>query len=181
MSQLLDFYRGEGTDAEGRSLHELWSWSNDELEQVHDFIQWMFPLREPSRFNPDAPLLTAADVAAFRSDAFLRSRLTKSFKRILVFLGLSLAEDGTVVEGPNFAERVPEISGRAQSQLAADHPHPQKPHRARSRKRSPSALRPTRGPVHQTPLPDHGRHVSVLERGDRRTSRGMRRRSKVGD
>ncbi len=109
MSQLLDFYRGEGTDAEGRSLHELWSWSNDELEQVHDFIQWMFPLREPSRFNPDAPLLTAADVAAFRSDAFLRSRLTKSFKRILVFLGLSLAEDGTVVEGPNFAERVPEI------------------------------------------------------------------------
>ena len=69
----------------------------------------MFPLREPSRFNPDAPLLTAADVAAFRSDAFLRSRLTKSFQRILVFLGLSLAENGTVVEGPNFAERVPEI------------------------------------------------------------------------
>jgi hypothetical protein len=109
MSQLLAFYRGEGTDAEGRSLQRLWSWSNDELEQVHDFIQWMFPLREPSRFNPDAPLLTAADVAAFRGDAFLRSRLTKSFERILVFLGLSLAENGTVVEGPNFSERVPEI------------------------------------------------------------------------
>jgi hypothetical protein len=109
MSQLLAFYRGEGTDAEGRSLQELRSWNNDELERVHDFIQWMFPLREPSRFNPDAPLLTAADVAAFRGDAFLRSRLTKSFERILVFLGLSLAENGTIVEGPNFADRVPEI------------------------------------------------------------------------
>jgi hypothetical protein len=32
MSQLLNFYRGEGTDAEGRSLHEFWGWSNDELE-----------------------------------------------------------------------------------------------------------------------------------------------------
>ena len=133
MSQLLDFYRGEGTDAEGRSLHELWSWSNDELEQVHDFIQWMFPLREPSRFNPDAPLLTAADVAAFRSDAFLRSRLTKSFQRILVFLGLS-RRARHCRRGPEFRGTRPRDLGLSQSQLAADHPHPQKPHRARPRK-----------------------------------------------
>jgi hypothetical protein len=109
MSKLLDFYRGQATDTEGRSLGELWDWNDDELEEVHDFIQWMFPLPEPSRFNPDAPLLNGDDMAAFRSDALLQSRLRKSFERILRFLGFSRTEDGSVVEGPNFAERVPEV------------------------------------------------------------------------
>jgi hypothetical protein len=109
MSQLLDFYRGTAADSEGRSLQDLWQWNDDDLEEVHDFIQWMFPLPEPSRFNPDAPLLTEADITAFRNDASLRSRLKQSFERILVFLGLSTAEDGIVVEGSNFSQRVPEI------------------------------------------------------------------------
>jgi Opioid growth factor receptor (OGFr) conserved region len=109
MSKLLDFYRDQGTDTEGRSLGELWGWNDDELEEVHDFIQWMFPLPEPSRFNPDAPLLTGDDIAEFRSDELLQSRLRTSFERILRFLGFSWAEDGSVVEGPNFADRVPEI------------------------------------------------------------------------
>jgi hypothetical protein len=109
MSKLLDFYRGQGTDSEGRTLGELWSWNDDQLEEVHDFIQWMFPLPEPSRFNPDAPLLSRDDVTAFRSEALLQSQLKKSFERILTFLGLTRAADGSVVEGPNFAHRVPEI------------------------------------------------------------------------
>ena len=109
MSQLLDFYRGQGTDTEGRTLEELWGWNDDDLEQVHDFIQWMFPLPERSRFNPDAPLLTDADVAAFRSDASLQARLRQSFERILTFLGLKRTADGSVIEGPNFGDRAPEV------------------------------------------------------------------------
>jgi hypothetical protein len=45
MSQLLAFYRGEGTDAEGRFLKDIWTWTDDDLEAVHDFIQWLFPLK----------------------------------------------------------------------------------------------------------------------------------------
>jgi hypothetical protein len=109
MSNLLDFYCGRGTDAEGRTLAELWEWKDDELEEVHDFVQWMFPLSEPSRFNPDAPLLTGDDIAAFRGDALLQARLRQSFERILRFLGFTRAEDGSIVEGPHFADRVPEV------------------------------------------------------------------------
>jgi hypothetical protein len=109
VSKLVDFYRGEATDSEGRSLGELWGWNDDELEAVHDFIQWMFPLPEPSRFNPDAPLLTSDDAATFRGDALLQARLRKSFERILMFLGLSRAADGSVAEGANFTDRVPEV------------------------------------------------------------------------
>jgi hypothetical protein len=109
MSRLTAFYRGEAADSEGRSLQDLWTWSDEDLEAVHDFIQWLFPLPEPSRYNPDAPLLTPDDVAAFRADERLRANLARSFERLLTFLGLSQTADGQVVEGPNFAARAPDV------------------------------------------------------------------------
>jgi hypothetical protein len=109
MSRLVDFYRGQGTDIEGRYLKDIWGWRDDDLEAVHNFIQWLFPLPEPSEFNPDAPLLTAEDIAAFRSDRLLQSNLRKSFERILTFLGLTVAADGKVVEGKNFSARAPQV------------------------------------------------------------------------
>ncbi len=105
MSQLLDFYRGEGTDAEGRQLDQILAWDDDSLEAVHDFIQWLFPLPEPSQFNPAAPLLTPEDIAGFQQDPLTRANLRRSFERILPFLGLTETTDGEVVEGPNFAKR----------------------------------------------------------------------------
>ncbi len=109
MSRLLDFYRGQGTDSEGRRLDAILAWSDDSLEEVHDFIQWLFPLPEPSRFNPDAPLLGPEEIRAFGSDAVLRGNLARSFARILAFLGLRRTADGAVVEGPNFRRRAGEV------------------------------------------------------------------------
>lgn len=109
MSQLLDFYRGQGTDSEGRSLTDIWSWQDDDLEAIHDFIQWLFPLPEASQFNPDAPLLTGEDIAAFKSDPILQTNLMKSFERILGFLGFSLAADGKVVESDCFQARIADV------------------------------------------------------------------------
>jgi hypothetical protein len=81
MARLLNFYRGQGTDTEGRLLKDIWAWGDDDLEAVHDFIQWLFPLPEPSRFNPDAPRLTEHDITAFRSEDILRANLGQSFTR----------------------------------------------------------------------------------------------------
>lgn len=106
MSQLLDFYRGGATDTEGRRLDDIWAWGDDRWEEVHDFIQWLFPLPEPSAFNPDAPLLSPEDVAAFRADAALQARLRRSFDRFIAFVGLSRTETGQVVEAPNFTSRL---------------------------------------------------------------------------
>ena len=109
MSQLVDFYRGKAKDSERRSLEQILAWDDDDLEAIHDFIQWLFPLPEPSQFNADAPLLTPEDIRAFKSDSLLQANLLKSFRRILTFLGLALTEEGQVVEGPNFAARVPDV------------------------------------------------------------------------
>ncbi|HEX5269118.1 MAG TPA: opioid growth factor receptor-related protein [Gemmataceae bacterium] len=109
MSQLVEFYRGTGTDCEGRRLDEILKWGDGRLEAVHDFIQWLFPLPEPSRFNPDAPLLTEEDVAAFRRDPALRANLRRSFECILTFLGLAETAGGEVVEGPTFSSRAGDV------------------------------------------------------------------------
>ena len=109
MSRIIDFYRGINTDTEGRSLAEILSWTDDELEIVHDYIQWLFPLPEPSQFNPDAPLLTDDDIATFNAEKVLHGNLLQSFERIIRFLGLSMGSNGTIVAGESFSERSQDV------------------------------------------------------------------------
>lgn len=93
MSQLVDFYRGDGVDRDGRRFDDILTWPDEEWEMCHDFIQWVFPLREPSQFNRHAPLLTDEDIATFRADPRLQARLRSACERFLAFLGLRLVED----------------------------------------------------------------------------------------
>lgn len=111
MSHLIDFYHGSKPDLRGRFLHDIWAWDDDQLEEVHDYIQWLFPLSEPSQFNAHAPLLTESDIAAFKNDDPLRAQLKTSLERILRFLGLNLTADGQVIEGDHFSARVPDVWG----------------------------------------------------------------------
>jgi hypothetical protein len=113
MSQLVEFYRGKGEDAEGRKLADVWAFSDDEMESNHDFIQWIFPLQQPSRFNPQAPILSDRDIADFREDPTLRENLKRSFDRFLAFLGLEKKE-GRVVPATDF-------EAKRQIFLAPDH------------------------------------------------------------
>ena len=101
MSRLTEFTRGDAPDAEGRMIADVWAYSDRELESVHDFIQWLFPLREPSRFNADAPLVQDDDVAAFRDDPALRAGLLRSLDVFLAFLGLA-REGDAVVPAPDY-------------------------------------------------------------------------------
>lgn len=101
MSPIVEFYRGTGEDSEGRTLADLWALSDDEMEFHHDFIQWMFPLEEPSRFNFRAPTLTEGDIRSFREEPALRENLERSLGRFLAFLGLA-REGGRVVPAADF-------------------------------------------------------------------------------
>ena len=95
MSQLTDYYRGEARDTEGRTLQQAWD-MYDDWETCHDFIQWLFPLPEPSDFNPDAPLLTEDDIKIFKADPGIRNNLLYSSRLMLKFFGMKLrsgAED----------------------------------------------------------------------------------------
>ena len=110
---LVAFYRDGAQDDCGRTLEEILAWDDYHLEAVHDFIQWLFPLPEPSGVNPAAPILDPATIHTFRSSLAMRDRLRASFERMLRFYGLVLVPG----KSPLVVERAPGFSARAQNWL----------------------------------------------------------------
>ena len=100
---LASFQDGSATDHRGRTAAAILDWDDERLEQVHDYIQWLFPLAEPSPVNPHAPTVTAATREAFAARPELRNRLRAAFFRMLAFYGLQW-QDGEVRKGPGFAD-----------------------------------------------------------------------------
>lgn len=66
-NQLVAFLSGEGPDDQRRMISDIIGWSDHQLETCHDYIQWVFPNRVASRFNPGAPTLDNEVVAAIKS------------------------------------------------------------------------------------------------------------------
>jgi len=104
LNPILAFYFGSHPDSEGRRLAEILRQDDLWLEQTHDYIQWLFPLAEPSRVVPDTPILDSLTIKQFLSDQLLQDHLRASFHRMLAFLGLRF--DGTSVgKAGNWSER----------------------------------------------------------------------------
>jgi len=109
-SPLIAFYRGDGRDHRGRSLSDIHAFDFYELEFNHDYIQWLFPLPEPSSASTSAPLLSNDDIRRFQSEPPLRKHLLQSLDVLLSFFGLELADaDGAgairVTKADSFDER----------------------------------------------------------------------------
>jgi hypothetical protein len=105
---LIAFYRDGAPDDQGRTLAEILAWDEVRLEAVHDFIQWLFPLPEPSGVNPTAPILKPATIEAFRASIAMQDRLRQAWRHMLRFYGLAPASgpSGLRVErASNFAAR----------------------------------------------------------------------------
>src|SRR5207244_8430299 len=90
---------------DGRTLAGIPAWDDDRLEAVHDYIQWLFPTRQPSGVNPFAPLITDATVRAFERDPTLGNRLRQAFDRMLAFYGLAWSGTRIVIDDSRFPAR----------------------------------------------------------------------------
>ncbi|WP_374512979.1 opioid growth factor receptor-related protein [Brevundimonas sp.] len=80
--RVLAFLEGEGVDGRGRSLFEVLALDDAALERHHDFIQWLFPLDEPSAAVPDAPVLDPAGAAAVRESTLAQCALAAATDRM---------------------------------------------------------------------------------------------------
>ena len=94
-ARLVEFYSGRATDFAGRRIDDIWRMSLDELEYNHDYIQWLFPLRERSAIQPDVPVLDDAAISAFKIE--LHDRLAKSARVMAAFYGLEIVHDDAAV------------------------------------------------------------------------------------
>src|SRR5262249_3787518 len=98
MSRIVDFYTGSAPDHRGRFLREILEWPDERLESVHDFIQWLFPLPDPSPVNPHAPVIDHKTIESFAARADLRDALRTSFERMLRFYGFTLVSKPVAVQ-----------------------------------------------------------------------------------
>jgi Opioid growth factor receptor (OGFr) conserved region len=108
-SRIIKFYSGAEPDHRGRYLHEIQQWPDDQLEKVHDYIQWLFPLTEQSGFNVAAPVLNRESIQVFRTRPELQEKLRASFLCMMNFYGLvaRLDERVAVTRAPSFATKAP--------------------------------------------------------------------------
>jgi hypothetical protein len=103
---LVDFYKGLAPDYKGRMLRDIWTWDHERLEEIHDYIQVLFPLPEPSSFSSRAPILTERETAEFRASEPLQRNLMRSFQLLLDFYGLEYHENPMrVEEASHFRDR----------------------------------------------------------------------------
>jgi hypothetical protein len=104
-NELVAFYRGEGPSTtvgvfgskRSRTLSDILAWDDLAFELVHDYVQWVFPLREISDYNRSAPLLDDETIEAFKTDPQIRDHVDKVVLRMAAFLGLPAAMDGGCV------------------------------------------------------------------------------------
>jgi hypothetical protein len=79
------FLAGTGQDDAGRTIAQVLAFDGSDLEMHHDYIQWLFPLNEPSRAVSGSPVLTTGDIGRIRNDTLAATNLRAAATRMGAF------------------------------------------------------------------------------------------------
>lgn len=82
---IVDFLIGSEPDIEGRYFNDILTMSDYDLEYCHDYIQWMFPLKDVSKFNPNACILTDEDIVLIKSNPIAIANFKAGIHRLVGF------------------------------------------------------------------------------------------------
>ena len=85
MKDVIKFLKEEDTDFRGRVFSDLVGADDSQLEQSHDFIQWMFPSDVKSNHSYAAPVLTPEQIEQMKTDPAVHNALRAGLIRMLVF------------------------------------------------------------------------------------------------
>ena len=82
-----EFLTLKGKDFKGRTLDDIWSFSDKEIEENHDFIQIIFPLNKPSQSVFHGYYLDSQDlVKQIKNNKEATNNIIKSSKWFISFL-----------------------------------------------------------------------------------------------
>ena len=84
---LYKFLKNEEKDFRGRFLSDIWNFSDDEIENNHDFIQILFPLDKPSEVVVhDIYLKNVNEFLKIKNDKIIKKNIIKSKDWFVKFL-----------------------------------------------------------------------------------------------
>ena len=83
---ILNFLEGSEPNINKLYIQDIWDLSDEEIENTHDFIQWLFPTDTPSRYNLAAPVLNEQDIINVKKSQKAQTNLKFSANWFLNFL-----------------------------------------------------------------------------------------------
>lgn len=84
---LYKFLKNEEKDFRGRFLSDIWNFSDDEIENDHEFIQILFPLDKPSEVVVhDIYLKNVNEFLKIKNDKIIKKNIIKSKDWFVKFL-----------------------------------------------------------------------------------------------
>ena len=81
-----DFLKDNEPDIYKRYLKDIWMMSDDQIENRHNFIQWIFPLNVKSNAVPSSPILTKKEIISIKKSETAQKNIIKSAEWFLEFL-----------------------------------------------------------------------------------------------
>ena len=72
------FLEGKIKDYEGRYLNDIWSFDDNKIENIHNFIQWVFPLDQLSKYVSSAPVLIDEEILEIQQSLKAKENLIRS-------------------------------------------------------------------------------------------------------
>lgn len=77
--KLINYLKGTGTDSKGRTIQDVWNFTDEQLEETHNYIQWLFPLKEMSENVMGSPFLDDEDIIKIiKEDLDIQDNFLKS-------------------------------------------------------------------------------------------------------
>ena len=100
----VEFYSNEKKNANGVSIGMILQYDDALREEVHNFIQWLFPIDSWSAYEPKAPIVNYLIKYAFKNNKLLRDTQIKAFIFMLDHFGLQYVGD-EIEKGELFESR----------------------------------------------------------------------------
>ena len=75
---IVGFLEGKTPDHRGRTLSMVLAFSDERAEQTHDYVQWLFPLDEPSESVQGAPVLSDLDIDEIKKSPAAQANLIQA-------------------------------------------------------------------------------------------------------
>lgn len=139
-SIIIAFLNGQCPDHCGRSIDDILQMNYREIENTHDFIQWIFPTSEKSGSLSAAPILNKKDIQTIRERRKIKNNMRRCATWFLSFLEQSdvwkrsynhyqlrisrvikcLKLAGLESEASVFHQRIFEMLGDAQDKINSD-------------------------------------------------------------
>jgi hypothetical protein len=95
---LVDFFCGNSRDSAGRTIEQILEFDENDIENYHDFIQWIFPTSEESSYNSNAPIISNNFKNILSSNNVATCNFCRTCRMFIDFIGFECKDDTIVAK-----------------------------------------------------------------------------------